>query len=107
MEMRPSFDSPRGAVGALSYWKEIAHIRTKHGLSETQGRYMTNRKDSKKAILVTHWTVTLHPLAEHELQTIPADMQAVGNTLDWPRWYCPCCLRCRAVGALCWCCMCL
>jgi len=30
-----SFDSPRGVVGALSYWKEIAHIRTKHGLSAT------------------------------------------------------------------------
>ncbi len=70
-----SFDSPRSAVGSLSYWKEIAHIRTKHGLSETQGKYMKNPKDSKKAILITQWTVTLHPLAEHELQTIPADMQ--------------------------------
>ena len=37
---------------------------------------MKNPKDSKKAILVIQWTVTLHPLAEHELQTIPADMQA-------------------------------
>ena len=37
---------------------------------------MKNPKDSKKAILQTQWTVTLHPLAERELQTIPADMQA-------------------------------
>ena len=37
---------------------------------------MKNPKDSKKAILKTQWTVTLHPLAAHELQTIPADMQA-------------------------------
>ncbi len=37
---------------------------------------MKNPKDSKKAILETQWTVTLHPLAAHELQTIPADMQA-------------------------------
>ncbi len=37
---------------------------------------MKNPKHSKKAILETHWTVTLHPLAANELQTIPADMQA-------------------------------
>jgi hypothetical protein len=37
---------------------------------------MRNPKDSKKAILQTEWTVTLRPLAERELQTIPADMQA-------------------------------
>ncbi len=37
---------------------------------------MKNPKDSKKAILETQWTVTLHPLAAHELQTVPADMQA-------------------------------
>jgi mRNA-degrading endonuclease RelE of RelBE toxin-antitoxin system len=37
---------------------------------------MKNPKDSKKAIPQTQWTVTLHPLAERELQTIPADMQA-------------------------------
>ncbi len=37
---------------------------------------MKNPKDSKKAILETQWTVTLHPLAAHELQTIPTDMQA-------------------------------
>ena len=37
---------------------------------------MKNPKDSKKAILQTQWTVTLHPLAERELQTIPTDMQA-------------------------------
>ena len=37
---------------------------------------MKNSKDSKNAILETQWTVTLHPLAAHELQTIPADMQA-------------------------------
>jgi hypothetical protein len=61
-----SLDSALGAVGALSYWKESAHIRTKHGLSETQGKYMKNPKDSKKAILITQWTVTLHLLAEHE-----------------------------------------
>ena len=30
-----SFDSPRGAVGALNYWKEIARIHIKLGLSET------------------------------------------------------------------------
>ena len=33
-------------------------------------------KNSKKAILPTQWTVTLHPLAERELRIIPADMQA-------------------------------
>ena len=37
---------------------------------------MKNPKDSKKTILKTQWTVILHPLAERELQTIPADMQA-------------------------------
>ena len=37
---------------------------------------MKNPKDSKKAILQIQWTVTLHPLAERELMTIPADMQA-------------------------------
>jgi phage-related protein len=37
---------------------------------------MKNPKDSKNAILQTQWTVTLHLLAAHELQTIPADMQA-------------------------------
>jgi hypothetical protein len=37
---------------------------------------MKKTKDSKKAILQTQWSVTLHPLAERELQTIPADMQA-------------------------------
>ena len=55
---------------------EIAHIRTKQGSSETYGRHMKNSKDSKKAILQIQWTVTLHPLAERELMTIPADMQA-------------------------------
>jgi len=47
---------------------------------------MKNPKDSKKAILKTHWTVTLHPLAERELRTIPADMQArflhIGDMLE-------------------------
>jgi hypothetical protein len=38
---------------------------------------MKNPKDSKKAILQTQWSVTLHPLAERELQAIPADMQDV------------------------------
>lgn len=37
---------------------------------------MKNPKNSKKAILETQWTVILHPLAVHELQTIPPDMQA-------------------------------
>jgi len=37
---------------------------------------MKNPKDSKKAILEIQWRVTLHPLAAHELQTIPAEMQA-------------------------------
>ena len=37
---------------------------------------MKKPKDSKKAILETQWTVTLHPLAERELKTTPADMQA-------------------------------
>jgi hypothetical protein len=32
---------------------------------------MKNPKNSKKAILQTLWTVTLHPLAERELQTTP------------------------------------
>ena len=43
-------------------------------------------KNSKKAILQTEWTVTLHPLAERELRTIPADMQArflhIGEMLE-------------------------
>ena len=43
-------------------------------------------KNSKKAILQTQWNVTLHPLAERELQTIPADMQArflhIGEMLE-------------------------
>jgi phage-related protein len=47
---------------------------------------MNKPKDSKKAILDTQWTVTLHPLAERELQTIPADMQArflhIGEMLE-------------------------
>jgi DNA-binding XRE family transcriptional regulator len=47
---------------------------------------MKKPKDSKKAILETQWTVTLHPLAERELQTIPADMQArflhIGEMLE-------------------------
>ena len=47
---------------------------------------MKNPKHSKKAILQTQWTVTLHPLAERELQTIPADMQArflhIGEMLE-------------------------
>ena len=43
---------------------------------------MKNLKNSKKAILETQWTVTLHPLAERELQTIPAVYAAVqGRTL--------------------------
>ena len=37
---------------------------------------MKKPKDSKKAILENQWTVTLYPLAERELKTIPADMQA-------------------------------
>ena len=37
---------------------------------------MNNPKHSKIAIIEAQWTVTLHPLAERELQTIPADMQA-------------------------------
>ena len=32
---------------------------------------MKNPKDSKKAILEIQWTVILHPLAAHELQTTP------------------------------------
>ena len=47
---------------------------------------MKKPKDSKKAILETQWTVTLHPLAERELQTIPTDMQArflhIGEMLE-------------------------
>ena len=47
---------------------------------------MKKPKDSKKAILELKWTVTLHPLAEPELQTIPADMQArflhIGEMLE-------------------------
>ena len=47
---------------------------------------MKNPKNSKKAILQTQWTVTLHPLAERELQTIPTDMQArflhIGEMLE-------------------------
>ena len=47
---------------------------------------MKSPKDSKKAILETQWTVTLHPLAERELQTIPTDMQArflhIGEMLE-------------------------
>ena len=66
---------------------------------------MKNLKNSKKAILEPQWTVTLHPLAERELQTIPVDMQAVGNAHDWPRWDSPCRLRCRSgahfAGAAC------
>jgi phage-related protein len=37
---------------------------------------MKKLKDSKNAILESQWTLTLHPLAVHELLTIPADMQA-------------------------------
>ena len=47
---------------------------------------MKNPKNSKKAILETQWTVTLHPLAARELQSIPADMQArflhIGDMLE-------------------------
>ena len=47
---------------------------------------MKTPKDSKKAIIETQWTVIVHPLAEHELQTIPADMQArflhIGEMLE-------------------------
>ncbi|WP_291936772.1 hypothetical protein [Limnohabitans sp.] len=47
---------------------------------------MKKPKDSKKAILELQWTLTLHPLAERELQTIPADMQArflhIGEMLE-------------------------
>ena len=47
---------------------------------------MKKTKDSKKAILQPQWSVTLHPLAERELQTIPADMQArflhIGEMLE-------------------------
>jgi phage-related protein len=47
---------------------------------------MKKPKDSKKAILKPQWTVTLHPLAERELKTIPADMQArflhIGDMLE-------------------------
>ena len=47
---------------------------------------MKKSKDSKKAIIEAQWTVTLHPLAERELQTIPADMQArflhIGEMLE-------------------------
>ena len=47
---------------------------------------MKKPKDSKKAILEPQWTVTLHPLAERELKTIPADMQArflhIGEMLE-------------------------
>ena len=47
---------------------------------------MKKPKDSKKAIIKTQWTVTLHPLAEHELRSIPADMQArflhIGEMLE-------------------------
>lgn len=50
------------------------------------GEIHENPKDSKKAILETQWTVTLHPLAERELRTIPADMQArflhIGEMLE-------------------------
>ncbi len=42
---------------------------------------MKKPKDSKKAILENQWTVTLHPLAERELKTIPADMHVQGRTL--------------------------
>ncbi len=47
---------------------------------------MKKSKNSKKAILEAQWIVILHPLAEHELQTIPADMQArflhIGEMLE-------------------------
>lgn len=33
-------------------------------------------KDSQKAILEPPWLVTIHPLADTELKTIPLDMQA-------------------------------
>jgi phage-related protein len=65
---------------------ELTCIQTKHGPSGTKGGDMKTPKDSKKAILQTQWTVTLHPLAERELQTIPADMQArflhIGEMLE-------------------------
>ena len=37
---------------------------------------MKNSNYSKNAIIENQWTVILHPLAAHELQTIPTDMQA-------------------------------
>ena len=47
---------------------------------------MKSPKHSKKAILQSQWTVTLQPLAERELQAIPADMQArflhIGELLE-------------------------
>ena len=47
---------------------------------------MKTPKDSKKAILEANWMVSLHPLAEHELKAIPADMQArflhIGEMLE-------------------------
>ena len=47
---------------------------------------MKTPKDSKIAIIKTQWTLTLHPLAERELKTIPADMQArflhIGEMLE-------------------------
>ena len=47
---------------------------------------MKNTKYSKKAIIEFEWTVILHPLAEHELKAIPADMQArflhIGEMLE-------------------------
>jgi len=65
---------------------ELTYILTKHGPSGTHGGDINNPKHSKKAILQTQWTVTLHPLAERELQTIPADMQArflhIGEMLE-------------------------
>ena len=47
---------------------------------------MKTPKDSKKAILELQWTVTLHPLAEDELNAISADMKArflhIGEMLE-------------------------
>ena len=74
---------------------------------------MKKPKDSKKAILETQWTVTLHPLAERELQTIPADMQArflhIGEMLEelGPQRVGLPHIRPLCMGALCWYCMCL
>jgi hypothetical protein len=57
--------------------------------------------------------VTLHPLAERELQTIPADMQArflhIAEMLEelGPQRVGLPHIRPLFRGALCWCCMCL